>query len=29
VQEEVALMERRDNAIVPIWRTRNQALQGP
>ncbi len=28
VQEEVALMERRGNAIVAIWRTRNQTLQG-
>ena len=28
VQEDVALMERRDIAIVPIWRIRGQMLQG-
>lgn len=29
VQEEVALMERRQAAIVPIWRTRSQSLKSP
>jgi general secretion pathway protein K len=28
VQEEVALMERRDAAVIAIWRTRSQTLQG-
>lgn len=28
VQEDVALMERRDIAVVPIWRARSQTLQG-
>ncbi len=29
VQEEVALMERRQAAIVPLWRTRSQSLKNP
>jgi general secretion pathway protein K len=28
IQEDVALMERRDIAVVPIWRIRSQMLQG-